>query len=250
MVASLRLAEKSAQITATAPALIASRNEERVREQERLVQRMNELAAAVTEDLEGHGRIRDEARQSGRDRRPDRNRAQCAERRHRAAPATERARDRGRRSCRRAHQVPRPSGAFGGRRRLRPRDHQRGGDSAEQGGDHRPGRGRGECLAGPADAARRGQLWRPACWPRRRASTIRLIRAHPRAVLGGGGDDREESRGVAGVARERAAARGERSGDCARRGADNLFEARRRSSGRWPRCATCSRPGGRRWRWR
>ena len=45
MAASLRLAEKSAEITATAPALIASRNEEeRVQEQERLVQRLNELS--------------------------------------------------------------------------------------------------------------------------------------------------------------------------------------------------------------
>jgi phosphoglycerate-specific signal transduction histidine kinase len=40
MAASLRLAEKSAEITATAPSVIASRNEEeRVQEQERLVQR-------------------------------------------------------------------------------------------------------------------------------------------------------------------------------------------------------------------
>ena len=51
MTASLRLAEKSAEITATAPALIASRNDaERVQEQERLVQRLNELSA-VTEGL-------------------------------------------------------------------------------------------------------------------------------------------------------------------------------------------------------
>jgi phosphoglycerate-specific signal transduction histidine kinase len=40
MAGSLRLAEKSAEITARAPAVIASRNEEeRVQEQERLVQR-------------------------------------------------------------------------------------------------------------------------------------------------------------------------------------------------------------------
>ena len=51
MAASLRLAEKSAEITATAPALIASRSEEeRVQEQERLVRRLNELSA-VTEGL-------------------------------------------------------------------------------------------------------------------------------------------------------------------------------------------------------
>jgi len=51
MAASLRLAEKSAEITATAPALIASRTEEeRVQEHERLVQRLKELAA-VTEGL-------------------------------------------------------------------------------------------------------------------------------------------------------------------------------------------------------
>jgi class 3 adenylate cyclase/phosphoglycerate-specific signal transduction histidine kinase len=55
MVASLRLAEKSAEITATAPALIASRNEEaRVQEQKRLVQRLNELSA-VTEGLKATG---------------------------------------------------------------------------------------------------------------------------------------------------------------------------------------------------
>ncbi len=55
MAASLRLAEKSAEITATAPALIASRNdEERVREQEMLVQRLNQLAAA-TEGLKATG---------------------------------------------------------------------------------------------------------------------------------------------------------------------------------------------------
>ena len=53
--ASLRLAEKSAEITATAPALIASRNEEeRVQEQERLVQRLNELSA-LTEGLKAAG---------------------------------------------------------------------------------------------------------------------------------------------------------------------------------------------------
>jgi class 3 adenylate cyclase/phosphoglycerate-specific signal transduction histidine kinase len=51
MVISLRLAEKSAELTATAPALIASRNEEeRVREQKRLTQRLNELSA-LTEGL-------------------------------------------------------------------------------------------------------------------------------------------------------------------------------------------------------
>jgi class 3 adenylate cyclase/phosphoglycerate-specific signal transduction histidine kinase len=55
MAASLRLAEKSAEITATAPALIASRNEQaRVQEQERLVQRLNELAV-VTEGLKATG---------------------------------------------------------------------------------------------------------------------------------------------------------------------------------------------------
>ena len=48
MAASLRLAEKSAEITATAPALIASRNEEeRAQEQERLVQRLNELSTVI-----------------------------------------------------------------------------------------------------------------------------------------------------------------------------------------------------------
>jgi phosphoglycerate-specific signal transduction histidine kinase len=56
MAASLHLAEKSAEITATAPALIASRNEEeRVREQEKLVQRLNELSAAVTQGLKATG---------------------------------------------------------------------------------------------------------------------------------------------------------------------------------------------------
>ncbi len=55
MAASLHLAEKSAEIAATAPALIASRNEEeRIREQERLVQRLNELTA-VTEGLKATG---------------------------------------------------------------------------------------------------------------------------------------------------------------------------------------------------
>ena len=55
MAASLRLAEKSAEITAMAPALIASRTEEeRIREQEKLVQRLNELAA-VTEGLKAMG---------------------------------------------------------------------------------------------------------------------------------------------------------------------------------------------------
>jgi class 3 adenylate cyclase/phosphoglycerate-specific signal transduction histidine kinase len=55
MAASLRLAEKSAEITATAPALIASRTEEeRVREHDRLVQRLKELAA-VTEGLKATG---------------------------------------------------------------------------------------------------------------------------------------------------------------------------------------------------
>src|SRR6266568_4552385 len=49
MAASLRLAEKSAEITATAPALIASRSEEeRAKEQEKLVRRLNEISA-VTE---------------------------------------------------------------------------------------------------------------------------------------------------------------------------------------------------------
>src|SRR5713226_9250069 len=55
MAASLRLAEKSAEITATAPALIASRNEEeRVRAHERLVRRLNKLSA-VTEGLKATG---------------------------------------------------------------------------------------------------------------------------------------------------------------------------------------------------
>src|SRR5215467_16176118 len=51
MAASHQLAEKSAEITATAPALIASRSEEeRAQEQERLVRRLNEISA-VTERL-------------------------------------------------------------------------------------------------------------------------------------------------------------------------------------------------------
>jgi class 3 adenylate cyclase/phosphoglycerate-specific signal transduction histidine kinase len=51
MAASLHLAEKSAEITARAPVIIASRNEEeRVQEQERLVQRLSELSV-VTEGL-------------------------------------------------------------------------------------------------------------------------------------------------------------------------------------------------------
>ena len=48
MAASLRLAEKSAEIAATAPALIASCNEkERAQEQQKLVQRLSELSAAI-----------------------------------------------------------------------------------------------------------------------------------------------------------------------------------------------------------
>jgi class 3 adenylate cyclase/phosphoglycerate-specific signal transduction histidine kinase len=55
MAASLHLAEKSAEITATAPALIASRNEEeRAQEQETLVRRLNEISA-VTEELKVTG---------------------------------------------------------------------------------------------------------------------------------------------------------------------------------------------------
>jgi len=55
MAASLRLAEKSAEITATAPALIASRTEEeRVQEHDRLVQRLNELEN-VTHNLRTRG---------------------------------------------------------------------------------------------------------------------------------------------------------------------------------------------------
>lgn len=55
MAASLRLAEKSAEIAATAPALITSRSEEeRAKEQERLVRRLNEISA-VTEGLKVTG---------------------------------------------------------------------------------------------------------------------------------------------------------------------------------------------------
>src|SRR6202140_4111344 len=55
MAASLRLAKRSAEITATAPALIASRSEEeRAKEQERLVRRLNEISA-VTEGLKVTG---------------------------------------------------------------------------------------------------------------------------------------------------------------------------------------------------
>src|SRR5215472_16227782 len=55
MAGSLRLAEKSAEITATAPALIASRSEdERAKEQEKLVTRLNEISA-VTEGLKVTG---------------------------------------------------------------------------------------------------------------------------------------------------------------------------------------------------
>jgi class 3 adenylate cyclase/phosphoglycerate-specific signal transduction histidine kinase len=55
MAASHRLAEKSAEIAATAPALIASRSEEeRAKEQERLVRRLNEISA-VTEGLKVTG---------------------------------------------------------------------------------------------------------------------------------------------------------------------------------------------------
>jgi signal transduction histidine kinase/DNA-binding response OmpR family regulator/HAMP domain-containing protein len=55
MSASLRLAEKSAEIAATAPALIASRSEEqRAQEQERLVRRLSEISA-VTEGLKATG---------------------------------------------------------------------------------------------------------------------------------------------------------------------------------------------------
>jgi class 3 adenylate cyclase/phosphoglycerate-specific signal transduction histidine kinase len=50
MAASLRLAEKSAEIAETAPALVASRNEsERAQEQQKLVQRLSELTAAIHE---------------------------------------------------------------------------------------------------------------------------------------------------------------------------------------------------------
>jgi len=55
MAGSLRLAEKSAEITATAPALIASRSEEeRVKERENLVRRLTEISA-VTEGLKVTG---------------------------------------------------------------------------------------------------------------------------------------------------------------------------------------------------
>jgi len=55
MAGSLRLAEKSAEITATAPTLIASRSEEeRVKEREKLVRRLNEISA-VTESLKVTG---------------------------------------------------------------------------------------------------------------------------------------------------------------------------------------------------
>jgi class 3 adenylate cyclase/HAMP domain-containing protein len=48
MAASLRLAEKSAEIAATAPGLVASRDErERAQEQQKLVQRLSELSAAI-----------------------------------------------------------------------------------------------------------------------------------------------------------------------------------------------------------
>ena len=50
MAASLRLAEKSAEIAETAPALVASRNErERAQEQQKLVQRLSELSTAIHE---------------------------------------------------------------------------------------------------------------------------------------------------------------------------------------------------------
>ncbi|MDW6020444.1 adenylate/guanylate cyclase domain-containing protein [Mesorhizobium sp. BAC0120] len=55
MATSLRLAERSAEITATAPALIASRSEEeRLQEQQRLVLRLNEISA-VTDELKPTG---------------------------------------------------------------------------------------------------------------------------------------------------------------------------------------------------
>src|SRR6478736_6685013 len=55
MAASHQLAEKSAEITATAPALIASRSEEeRAQEQEKLVRRLNEISA-VTKGLKVTG---------------------------------------------------------------------------------------------------------------------------------------------------------------------------------------------------
>src|SRR3984957_11125817 len=59
MAVSLRLAEKSAEITATAPALIASRSEkEQVQEQNRLGKRLNELLPATSglKRLGGPGR--------------------------------------------------------------------------------------------------------------------------------------------------------------------------------------------------
>ena len=55
MTASLRLAEKSAEIAATAPALIASRKEEeRVQQQDTIAQKLSELST-VTEGLEASG---------------------------------------------------------------------------------------------------------------------------------------------------------------------------------------------------
>jgi phosphoglycerate-specific signal transduction histidine kinase len=55
MPASLRLAEKSAEIAATAPALIGSRNDEGSdQQQERIIQKLNELSA-VTEGLKAAG---------------------------------------------------------------------------------------------------------------------------------------------------------------------------------------------------
>ena len=115
MTASLRLAEKSAEITATAPALIASRNEkERVQEKGRLAQRLNELSIVI-EGVKSTGVAKARLRQSDRDRRQDPNRAQGAGRRCRAAPANKRAEGgRCRRSCRRARQVSGGFGAFGG----------------------------------------------------------------------------------------------------------------------------------------
>ena len=107
MAASLRLAEKSAEIAATAPALIASRNEkERVQEQEKLVQRLNELSAAIeglkitgvaeaelANLIEIEGKIATELKALD----------SAVEQRLRLG--AQRA-DRGRRSCRRARQVP------------------------------------------------------------------------------------------------------------------------------------------------
>ena len=218
MAASLRLAEKSAEITATAPALMASRNEEeRVQEQERLVQRLKEFSA-VTEGLKAAGvaeaRIADLIEIEGKIAAELKALDGAVEQRLRLSAQREAAvAD----LAVAARQVPGRPGAFGGRRRIRPRDHQRGGDGQEQGGDHRPGRGRGECPAGAADAERRGQSGGgPAgrSGARRRSG---LDPADPRAVLGGGGHDRAESRGTARVARERAAARGEQGAACARR---------------------------------